>query len=272
MDLFLQDCHGIRPGQRKHEWFTNVVDIQISSILPCHKTIWKKPPQQLTKVVYYLPRHVHILDATFWTFHGWGCQVLDTDVIQKNMIQYLDSKFFNVGHSSAWYQTTISSAAHLVPSWSFPSDLADGWTSAATVHEKPLETIRGGEFSLLQLQSVEVRRGICFKRTGSTTHNHRICNSYRFQSVNQSGISRIGHSFLWGGTTLRGFAPHKQELTAHQWHSCPPHNPRSLLFLCESPGHVFCYPPMAQRYPHAFGILCTSYLNSDVKCGCSLVI
>lgn len=123
------------PGQRKHEWFTNVVDIQISSILPCHKTIWKKPPQQLTKVVYYLPRHVHILDATFWTFHGWGWPSLryGCDPKEHDSIPWL--KVFNVGHSSAWYQTTTSSAAHLVPSWSFPSDLADGWTSAATAHE-----------------------------------------------------------------------------------------------------------------------------------------
>lgn len=31
-------------------------------------------------------------------------------------------------------------------------------------------SIRGGEFSLLQLQGVEMRLGTCFKCTGSTTH------------------------------------------------------------------------------------------------------
>ena len=108
-------------------------------------------------------------------------------------------------------------------------------------------------------------------------------------------------------TTPRGFAPHKQELTSHQWHSCSPHNPRShpthqrpngtaiakkyqkvtlhvkmLLFLCES---LFWtrffvakkmlsgrYAPTAQRYPQAFGILCTSELKFDVRCGRSNVI
>ena len=80
-------------------------------------------------------------------------------------------------------------------------------------------------------------------------------------------------------------------LTPHHWHSCPPprakipplahQNPleRCCSYASHSSGHIVChkkdalsqvYPPMAQRYPQAFCILCTSYLKSDVKCGHSL--
>ena len=210
------------PGQRKHEWFTNVVDIQISSSLPYHKTIWKKPPQQLTKVVYYLPRHVHILDATFWTFHGWGSPSLryGCDPKEHDSIPWLKVfqcwSFFSMIPNNNFIGCPPCTFMKF-PIW--PGGWMDFSCNSAW---KTLETIRGGEFSLLQLQSVEVRLGICFKRTGSTTHYNRICNSYRFQPVNQSGINRIGHSFLWGGTRPRAVShptnknsPHTNGTAAH---------------------------------------------------------
>lgn len=158
------------PGQKKHEWFTNVVDIQKSSIFPCHKTLWKKSPQQLTKVVYYLPRYVYILDATFWMFHRWGWRSLryGCDPKEHDAIPWL-----KVFHCWSFFGMIPNNNLIGCPPCTFMKFpiLPGGWMDfSCNSAWKPLETIRGGEFSLLQLRRVEVRRGICFKCTGSTTH------------------------------------------------------------------------------------------------------